>query len=637
MEKDPKENKKNDSDSESDNSQDEIDTSTLCPYKKVTNFFSGMLPSWHPKITKDLKTENSKVKSDDKENKEDKELLVDSDDDLEKEDDRPKCPFGFTSKKPRKKSKKSKKEKEKCPFGFTSSKTSKNEKNEKNENSENEEKDTKNDDKTCDTDDDLSSEEDEGPRTSSHLNKGRRDPINKHFNQYYEIPCFGAYDFIFFMRGSLTTEEWLKKTEKLRKYPRHMKYTLFYQAQEKLQKVHEAEFPRVFFIYDDIKQKANRLYKRKKYKECIEHCTYAYGLLKWIQFKDKKRQNEFVVKPSLDAVLDEEIEEKHVYLDDVKVEEDSYKACIVFLLEMLAYAHMEMRQYHCAIECLDECAEIAEDKVPDVYFRRSQARTYNRYSNDNELNLALNDIDKAIKLKNEENIYKEHKKILETIIKERNEEKLKNIRKLIQRGKRSRGDIDSAGFNLSECIFARNEDADKQYKILKEMKSKYNLAVKFFTETKNDEQLKLTYNEYESFHKSYENFKFFYKFKLETIDPKLINQLDEEERKLLCDNDFMRIIDQHKARICEDIFGSGDYNIELFQYALEKVFEEERKEQEAKEKEEEAKKPKVTWSQYLMNITKSNLSVYLSIAFVILSAIAIGAQFYFYGGSASKI
>ena len=50
MEKDPKEKPKNDSDSESENSQDEIDTSTLCPYKKVTNFFSGMLPSWHPKI-----------------------------------------------------------------------------------------------------------------------------------------------------------------------------------------------------------------------------------------------------------------------------------------------------------------------------------------------------------------------------------------------------------------------------------------------------------------------------------------------------------------------------------------------------------------------------------------------------------
>jgi hypothetical protein len=620
--------KKEDSESESgDDSQEEIDTSTLCPYKKVTNFFSGMFSkkSENPKPEeKNLDTESPKIKT------EDKECLVDSDDDIEKEDDRPKCPFGFTSKKPRKKKKKNEKEKGKCPFGYTSSHTENSNKN----NNENSPKD----DITRDTDDDLSSDDEDGPRQSSNINKGRRDPINKHFNQFYEIPCFGNYDFIFFMRGNLSPEEWLKKTEKLRKYPRHLKYTLFYQAQEKLQKVHEAEFPRVFFIYDDIKQKANRLYKRKKYKDCIEHCTYAYGLLKWIQFKDKKRQSEFVVKPSLDAVLDEEIEEKHVYLDDVSVEEDSYKACIVYLLEMLAYAHMEMRQYHCAIECLDECAEIAEDKVPDVYFRRSQARTYNRYSTYDELNLALDDIEKAIKLKSEEKIYKEHKEILLNIIKEKSEEKLKNIRKLIERGRRSRGDIDSAGYDLNECIFARSEDADKQYKILKEMKSKYNLAVKFFTETKNDEQLKLTYNEYESFHKSYENFKFFYKFKYETIDPKLLNQLDEEEKKLLMDNNFMRIIDQHKARICEDIFGSGDYNIELFQYALEKVFEEERKEQEAKEKEEEAKRPKVTWSQYLMNLTKSNFSVYLSIAFVILSIFAIGAQFYFYGGSsAAKI
>ena len=37
--------------------------------------------------------------------------------------------------------------------------------------------------------------------------------------------------------------------------------------------------------------------------------------MKWIQFKDKKRQNDFVVKPSLDGILDDEIEEKKCYLD----------------------------------------------------------------------------------------------------------------------------------------------------------------------------------------------------------------------------------------------------------------------------------------------------------------------------------
>ena len=38
--------------------------------------------------------------------------------------------------------------------------------------------------------------------------------------------------------------------------------------------------------------------------------------------------------------------------------------------------------------------------------------------------------------------------------------------------------------NLEEVFFVNNEDAERQYKILKDMKSKYNMAVKFFNETK---------------------------------------------------------------------------------------------------------------------------------------------------------
>ena len=165
------------------------------------------------------------------------------------------------------------------------------------------------------------------------------------------------------------------------------------------------------------------------------------------------------------------------------------------------------------------------------------------------------------------------------------------------------------------------------------MKSKYNLAVKFFTETKNDEQLALTYKEFESFHKSYENFKFFYKFKLNELDPKIKNQLTPEEQKLLDEGDLGRYIDEYKYKVCENVFSEGNYNIELFQYALEKVFEEERKAEEEKEKEEEAKRPKVSWSQYLLNITKSNYTIYFSIFFVICSFAAIAAQYFMYSDS----
>jgi hypothetical protein len=58
------------------------------------------------------------------------------------------------------------------------------------------------------------------------------------------------------------------------------------------------------------------------------------------------------------------------------------------------------------------------------------------------------------------------------------------------------------------------------------MKNKYILAVKFFTETKNDEQLILSYKEIESFLDNFYTFKFFFKFSTSNI--KYIDDLPEE-------------------------------------------------------------------------------------------------------------
>jgi tetratricopeptide (TPR) repeat protein len=227
------------------------------------------------------------------------------------------------------------------------------------------------------------------------------------------------------MRGGLLTEnEFLEKTSNLSKMPRHKKYTLFNQRDEKLQKLHEKEFPVVFFAFDDIKEKANRLYKRGKFRDAIQHYSYAYGLLRWIEFKDKKRGQEFISKPSLDPILDEDIIEKIVFLDDVSVENDSYEACLVYLLSNLAYSYMELRHYSEALDCLEEAIEIAKDRLPDLFFRRSQARCYNKFSKNEDLFLAKEDIEKAISLKKDEIIYKEHLNILDKLIDKRFEEKL---------------------------------------------------------------------------------------------------------------------------------------------------------------------------------------------------------------------
>lgn len=249
--------------------------------------------------------------------------------------------------------------------------------------------------------------------------------MNKHYESHYEILRFGPFDFMFDLRGGLSKEDFIEKTKLLNSFPRHMKYTLFHND-EKIKKVRTKEFPLVFFVYDEVKDKGNKLFKKKKYREAIDYYIYAYSMMKWIQFKDEKKDTEFLKVPSLDPILDSDIKECKCYLDDVAVEEDSYKACIVFLLMSLASAYMELRHYSEAIQCLDECISIAGDKVPDLYFRRSQARSYNKGSSDEQLNLAKNDIEKAITLK-KETIYMEHKERLCKIIEERMKTELDKI------------------------------------------------------------------------------------------------------------------------------------------------------------------------------------------------------------------
>ena len=68
--------------------------------------------------------------------------------------------------------------------------------------------------------------------------------------------------------------------------------------------------------------------------------------------------------------------------------------------------------------------------------------------------------------------------------------------------------------------------------------------------------------------------------------------------------------------------------MELYKYALDTVFEEDRKKAEEERKREEALRPKVSWSEYLTKISKGNFGVYLSICFIVFTFGAIGFQFY---------
>ena len=62
------------------------------------------------------------------------------------------------------------------------------------------------------------------------------------------------------------------------------------------------------------------------------------------------------------------------------------------------------------------------------------------------------------------------------------------------------------------------------------MKSKYNLAIKFFTEAKNEEQLDLSYKEIERFMTTFNKFKFYANFSSQNVNDDVLKQLADEEK-----------------------------------------------------------------------------------------------------------
>jgi hypothetical protein len=108
------------------------------------------------------------------------------------------------------------------------------------------------------------------------------------------------------------------------------------------------------------------------------------------------------------------------------------------------------------------------------------------------------------------------------------------------------------------------------------MKLKYRVAVKFYTETKNQEQLNLAYKEIESFTENYKHFKYYYKFDFSQQKDKInLDELDLDgdiEAALMKSNsDFVLFLDRFKYKQADIVFQQGNYNVDLVKWAIEKV------------------------------------------------------------------
>ena len=109
-------------------------------------------------------------------------------------------------------------------------------------------------------------------KSSISSNIVKHDPINKNFEVSYEIDMHGPFDYLFELRGNLNKPEYFEKTDKIRNYPKHLKYSLF--CNEKIRNIRKKEFSIIVFLFDEAKKTGNKLYKSKKFLESIDNYLF---------------------------------------------------------------------------------------------------------------------------------------------------------------------------------------------------------------------------------------------------------------------------------------------------------------------------------------------------------------------------
>ena len=280
------------------------------------------------------------------------------------------------------------------------------------------------------------------------------------------------------------------------------------------------------------------------------------------------------------------------------------------------------------------------------FLRRAQAYMSKKNASKIEMKKAEEDLEKAInlakkfnaELANEYNemhtvyrarfinidIYYSIKNKFEKICKEKLDEEIFRVRRIIGKicDEEHKNMRHEEAMLIEGLVLSKKEDIYRYYKVYKEMKKQYKQIIKYFSETNNPELIDVTYDEYEKFMNSFEKFKFYYNFEFDNIVPKAINHLTDEEKNMINDESKSDFYLKRIMHLCENLYSHGYYNLDVFQFSLETVLEEEAKEIKKEEKKENINKKE----SFLMNISKEKFGFYMTIGFIMLTIVAKGSQ-----------
>jgi len=478
--------------------------------------------------------------------------------------------------------------------------------------------------------------------------ENKKPPSLAHLEQSYEIPYISAMRHLFSFRGILSKgKSNPENREKFESYPVFLKHTLFHN-EEQFEKIRKLEVAHRFFIYDKFRERGNRKYNRNHPAEAISLYEHALSCFKWLEVKkdDKKEEDEETkeleedptesLKPmnkALMSILSDDNVELHDGKDVTESNEvDMRTSMLLNVYLALAACYLKLSHYSTALVAIEEGMKL-NHATSQLYFRRSQARAYNKGATLEDLYKAKEDIEKAIEIKHYEKlfqqepgilkilnvhnageIYVEHAHFVEKVIKEKKDETKVAIRAFFTRILEIDG-IEEAMLKEGRIPFESDNEhgvdiADEdnvEVDLVREMITKYFKIIEFYLETQKKDQVSIARTEVQNVLDVYNKMKLYMglDFKNYQQNPFIMEVVKEFDSIDMTKPKIQKRLEKLRINKIKELFEKGNFNLELFQYACKDYFkrkdEEEKKKKEQEKEAEDLEKPK-SWIKQMFGV-----------------------------------
>ena len=472
------------------------------------------------------------------------------------------------------------------------------------------------------------------------MNSQNKDLRNTKFEYHYEVPLPETIqDFRFNITNY--SKEGIENSKILRNMPRHLRNTIFIKN-DKVEQLRKREFPVLFLLCEEMKEKAYKLYESKKYIEALNLYNVMYSLFKWVVIKDPKKREAFLTNYDFkeeNNLYDKDIEIRRINTNkENDYEESGFKAYLINILKGICYCYMNMRHYSEAVKCMDEAMSYVLVSRGEVLFRRAQAIMYNKFSELKELNQAHADLCQAKMFKKIE-LINEHMKDLENLIKEKKYRKFANVKSLFNQTNYAMNVITTKNLDVRDHIYHSYDDIYFGAKIVEEMKDTFSSSIKFFQGklkekkkeknniNKSEKDYKEFLEDYDKFYDFYNEYSFYINLTVVNLDKEILDKLDDNDRetiKQIKKNETMNLLfKDFRLKKAQEIYDNMDWNMTIWKFCFDTVNEREKKlkeEQRKKNKDNKLTSLKKLISNPLSN-TQHAIATFL---FAIITLLTIG-------------